>query len=120
MILAFLKRAIGAVRVAKDNVNAFGAAQDAYEGGAALHGVILAYTGATPAAADNLTSAGVMESIDAVRRTTSNMALTLERSSQALELGSRTLADAALELRELEDFIARLQGEASLKAVLEG
>jgi len=120
VILDFLRRAIGVVRVAKDNVNAFGAMSDAYEAKAALPGVILAYTGSTPTAADNLTSAGVMEAVDAAHRTVANLALTLERTSQAMELGARTAADAALELRELEGFLSALKGEKPLKEILEG
>lgn len=119
MIRAFFKRALGAVRVAKDNVNALAAMGEAYDAGAALPGVVLAYTGATSAAADDLTPIAVMKSVEAAHRTTANLALTLERSSQALELGARTLADAAIELRELEDLLAALKGNKPLKDILE-
>lgn len=113
MILAAIRNAIGLVRKGRQTADAVAAAEAAYADGAGLPGVVLAYTGSTPGAADDRAMEAVVVGLEGFERTIAQAALTLE-------LASQTLAGAALELRDLEAVSARLRGGAALKDVLEG
>ena len=113
MIGDAIRNAIGLFRKGRETADAVAAAEAAYDGGAALPGVVLAYTGSTPGLADDRAMEAVVVAVEGFERTVAHAALTLE-------LASQTLAGAAMELRELEALAARLRGGAALRDVLEG
>ena len=120
MILGFVRKALGVARQARDGVNGWSALTDAYEAGAALPGVLLAYTGTTPGAADNLLPALAMEAVATVHGAVGRAAYVLEHGAQTLSLAGVALTDISLELREVESLLDALRGGQPLKAVLEG
>jgi hypothetical protein len=119
-LVSFIRNAWTVGRQAKDNVAGIAAFEAAYAGNAALEGIVLAFTGTTPVAADNLTSIAIMENLDKAQETVRHAAESLEAGSHALELGSQTLAGAAHQARELEAFLVRLRGAEPLREILEG
>lgn len=120
MILDALKRLWSGAKVVKGNADGLAAWNEAYAAGAGLPGCLLAFTGATPAAGDNLAPAAVMERVDGLHRVVAELAGTAEHGSQTAAMVSKTLADAAGELRELEGFLAALRGGKPLRELLEG
>jgi hypothetical protein len=119
VIFGFVKKALGAARQARDSVNGWSALTDAYEAGAALPGVLLAYTGTTPGAADNLLPALVMETVASVHTFVGRAAYALEHGAQTLSMAGVMLTDISLELREVEALLDALRGGQPLKDVLE-
>lgn len=113
MILATIRNLWTLGRQVSDTSAGMAAAKEAYASGTALPGVVLAYTGTTVAAADNLALEPVLSVLEAIWSTAAG-------SAQTLEFASQVLGNAALELRELEGLIARLRGGAPLREVLEG
>lgn len=112
MIFQAIKDVLGLGRKIRDNGAGLTAATKAYDEGAGLEGVLVAYASATPEAIDDGVPEAVSRLILAIERTTAASALTLE-------LASQTLGNAALELRELEALSARLRGGVPLCVVLE-
>ncbi len=105
MILGFIRDALRVGRQAKEGIGGATAAREAYEAGAGLHGVVLAFSGTTGTAADDLASVALMDRVDSLARLVSSAAQLTE--------------DLALELREWEAFLAALKGGSSLRAILE-
>lgn len=103
-LVGSIRDGLALVRQARDGAGGAAAARAAYDEGAGLHGVLLAYTGATAATADDQLTVGIMERVDGLARVVSSAALAAET--------------AAAELRDLEAFLGRLRGEA-LRDVLE-
>lgn len=111
-LLDSIANLVSAGRQASQTAGAWALAEAAYHARAGLEGIIVAATGATPTAADDNASTGILELVRLAGEGVASAALTCESLSQS----SGTIA---LNLRAVERFFARLRGEP-LKDVLEG
>lgn len=95
-----------------DFSKALALAEEAYDVGAALPGIIMSAVGATPTAADDNALGGLMDLMRMSGEAVAAAALTCETLSQSA-------GTIAMNLRKVEDFLAQLYGKKPLRDVLE-